>query len=531
MAPDASSPIQGSTPGCNVSTSLHRPTRLSLAGGHRRGGSLGSNHLDMLGSPTLNSHHKPPQSPLRKTVFTHDDLDDDDAQTTQNGAPDTPPAFRGIIDFANSQIGRTAMSYTGDRRRRTTTSRVDDEAQAQAAAAATSAAAAATIPSLSPPQKRQNAPSEASVTPKNSPVPGGSSRFASFASNMFKGLSSSASSPRLPTSSSGGLVTMPQDDELMNLDIDEALHAHRSEGDAFSPAAYKNLEQTASGLLHRFQAAYQQRTIEHAELRAERTVYQDERDESETRMHHLRMQLEDMARKAAEHEALVQSLVDDLDKERSERQRIMATVAGAQQQQKAPTLSSSAASMSEDLGAEEDQRRRREWQRRSINSTSSHSSGSGISTSSSAGMHSGAEGSSSSSRPDLVFDTDDESVVEDASLFSSRSRSPTIATTLTDMGPPSEPPMPPQLNKAATLRAPQQQQQQQQMNTFQKLFKGISGEPQVVTSCQNCEGQEASVAWDTVNLLKDENKGLKLRVSDLETAVEGALDAAIGVGI
>jgi len=42
--------------------------------------------------------------------------------------------------------------------------------------------------------------------------------------------------------------------------------------------------------------------------------------------------------------------------------------------------------------------------------------------------------------------------------------------------------------------------------------------------CRNCEGKEASMAWDTVGLLRAENKGLKNQVGRLESAVEGALD-------
>lgn len=74
------------------------------------------------------------------------------------------------------------------------------------------------------------------------------------------------------------------------------------------------------------------------------------------------------------------------------------------------------------------------------------------------------------------------------------------------------------------------------MNALQKLFKGISGDtpPREATgpgSCRNCEGQATSVAWDTVNLLKDENKGLKERVGELEGALDGALDVVNGVAV
>jgi hypothetical protein len=49
--------------------------------------------------------------------------------------------------------------------------------------------------------------------------------------------------------------------------------------------------------------------------------------------------------------------------------------------------------------------------------------------------------------------------------------------------------------------------------------------------CRNCLGQDAGAAWNTAELLRDENRGLKQRVEDLELAVEGALDVVRGVGM
>lgn len=301
-------------------------------------------------------------------------------------------------------------------------------------------------------------------------------------------------------------VTVPHDEELMNLDIDSALFPGGSDGEAFSPAAYKNLQQTATGLLNRFQSAYQQRTIAYHELKSERGAEADEKEEAETRMQHLKLQLEDMARKAAEHEAVIQSLMDELTREKKLRTE------ERQAREKGASLSEGS-SVSEDLNVEEDQRRRRKWRR-----------------------------SGGTNKSDVGFDTDEESV-EEASVFS-RSRSPTIATAMTDLSP-VEPPVPqiktPVIVAPRTPRlpppAPSQHRQQPQMNTFQKLFKGISGDAAKDTdargasSCRNCEGQDASIAWDTVNLLKDENKGLKERVGELEIAVEGALDAVNGIGL
>lgn len=329
-------------------------------------------------------------------------------------------------------------------------------------------------------------------TPKNvSPSPAGSSsRFNFFTASVFKG-----AAPTTP-------VAVPHDDELMNLDIESSLFPNGPGSQAFSPAAYKNLQQTATGLLQRYQSAYQQRTIAYHELKAERGAQDEEKEEAETKMHHLKMQLEDMARKAADQEAAMQSLMEELNREKKLRSEEHHHLRGAN------LLSpSEGSSVSEDLGAEEDQQRRL-W-RRSLGTV----------------------------RSEAGFDTDDESI-EEASVFS-RSRSPTIATTITDISP-TEPPTPhlktpsliasraPRLPPPTTIPAPKPQ-----MNTFQKLFKGISGDAsnhvKVVSSCQNCEGQHASVAWDTVSLLKDENRGLKDRVGELETAVEGALDVANGI--
>ncbi|PHH72357.1 hypothetical protein CDD83_4988 [Cordyceps sp. RAO-2017] len=107
------------------------------------------------------------------------------------------------------------------------------------------------------------------------------------------------------------------------------------------------------------------------------------------------------------------------------------------------------------------------------------------------------------------------------------------------MPPPPPPPTPPTQAptqaKPVAPRAPPRQSPPQ-MSTIQKLFKGMSSaeapkedEPRGPASCRNCQGQDASVAWDTASLLRDENRGLKQRVGELEEAVEEALDAVNGI--
>jgi hypothetical protein len=82
----------------------------------------------------------------------------------------------------------------------------------------------------------------------------------------------------------------------------------------------------------------------------------------------------------------------------------------------------------------------------------------------------------------------------------------------------------------------------QQRSTFQKILTGMSSPPVEEVKdpfgeigmgeegCSNCRGKSASVAWDTVGLLRAENKELKGRVGSLEEAVDGALGLCDGLG-
>ncbi|KND92159.1 hypothetical protein TOPH_03111 [Tolypocladium ophioglossoides CBS 100239] len=340
------------------------------------------------------------------------------------------------------------------------------------------------------PTRMRNSPA-ASATPTSSgqhrvSSPAAATRFSFLASSMtaLKGLTSSP-------------VTVPQDDELINLDIEAALFPSGApaEGDAFSPAAFKNLHMNAAGVLRRLQAAYQDRTIAFQELKAEQQAHDDEKIEVATRTQHLKMQLEGMAQRAAENQAIMQALMEELNEEKKLRME-------ERHARERSFISSNISTVSEDLGAEEDQRRR---DRRRSDETS---------------------------KSDLSSDTDEESS-EEASVFS-RSRSPTFTASISDAGAMETLPPPPQRAKPTTLVPPRAaRQSQSQMSAFQKLFKGISREddPRGTYSCRNCQGQDASVAWDTAGLLRDENRGLKQRVGELEAAIEEALDAVVGFGL
>ncbi|KAI0480307.1 hypothetical protein GGR56DRAFT_687329 [Xylariaceae sp. FL0804] len=372
------------------------------------------------------------------------------------------------------------------------------------------------------------------------------------------------------------------DDELCNLDIEAALFPrasmtmtttqlgqqqqqgsfgggggapdHRGGGgggsDAFSPAAYKNLQANAAGQLHRLRAAYRERTAALRELRAEREAQREEAEEAELRVRHFRAQLERMAARAAEQEASMQQLVAELRVSQQQQQQRQQHQhhhhhqhhddhhhPGGSGEAESVVLPSS----EEDLGGveqreeeEEEEGEGDEWRRRQLWRTSDLSSTAGTGTD----TESVFSRSRSPTTTVLTSGTTTERESLDASTSSSspatahahahaHARAGSTAT-------------------VPTLAVPQQQRPRpaQQLSTFQKLVKGMSsssssslgegagaGAGAGAMSCRNCQGRDSSVAWDTVSLLRDENRGLKQRVAQLEVAVEGALDAVNGFGL
>jgi hypothetical protein len=332
------------------------------------------------------------------------------------------------------------------------------------------------------------------------------SRFMSALSSRFSNPTSTPTSPSLPSQAAH--------DELYNLNIETALFPRSpsspslgSGGDSFSPAAYKNLQMNALGLLTKMQTAYREQATALRDLQAERSAQGDELEEAVTRAQHLKMQLEGMGRTAQEQEGAMKTLAEELAAERRARAKAEAAAAAAAGGR---TPSEGAASMvSEDLGVDEDRRRRRTSRRRK-----SWKEGGG--------------------RPEEEEETDEDESVESESVFS-RCRSPAL---------PAQAHLVSEASSSSSVvgegagrnhtpantagGATPKQKGGQQMNAFQKILKGISGEE---AGCRNCKGQDASVAWDTVGLLRDENRHLKTRVGELEVAVEGALDLVNGLGL
>jgi hypothetical protein len=107
-------------------------------------------------------------------------------------------------------------------------------------------------------------------------------------------------------------------DELANLDVTTALYPGGPPTE-FSPAALKNLQVNAEGILSRFQKAYQENLRVLRAVTSEKLVQADELEAAQTRNEHLKLQLTEMAERAAEQEKALQTLEQELESERRRR--------------------------------------------------------------------------------------------------------------------------------------------------------------------------------------------------------------------
>lgn len=320
------------------------------------------------------------------------------------------------------------------------------------------------------------------------------------------------------------------DDEFLTLDVTAALfpNGEPSAQDPFSPAAFKNLLMNAEGLLLKLQTAYKLRTLSLHELSAEKEAMSEELEEAETRAKCLKSQLDDMAHQMSIKDSSIAELAAELAAEKQARaeeklareQSIALVKARAERDVKRGSNSNiSIDTTGEDLDISGSGVGRRRMKRISGDSSSLSTDG-----------ESGSE-----------FEAD--------SVFS-RSRSPTF--TMSSVSVAGTIDSTPEIMQASFARVvpnpgqnPGRPKMRQQRSTFQKILSGMGStavEAEVERErdpyegigmgeegCSNCRGKDASVAWDTVGLMRAENKGLKERVGSLEAAVEGALDLCNGL--
>jgi hypothetical protein len=328
------------------------------------------------------------------------------------------------------------------------------------------------------------------------------------------------------------------DDEFLTLDIKSALFpaGPPSPQDPFSPAAFKNLQQQAEGLLQKLQTAYKLRTQSLHDLRSEKETLAEELEEAETKNNLLKANLIHVADQIAERDATIAELMTELTKEKQARAlekearelSIREVKSPIQAIRRDPTKRASTSDLSidttnEDLGISSARHRKRQS---GLTDNTDYTEG----------------------------DSDGESALDRDSTFS-RARSPvnSMAGTVDST---------PEIMQAAfgkmvpnpthtsgfAKRPPMVQQKSMFQKALGRITNGSEGSDDTViarspqknqdrydgvgmgeTGCSNCRGKDSSVAWDTVGMMRAENKGLKDRLYEMDRAVDEASDMCTGL--
>ena len=273
-------------------------------------------------------------------------------------------------------------------------------------------------------------------------------------------------------------------DEFLDLDINTALYP-TGPADQFSPASFKNHMQHAEGLLSRLQAAYKERTVALHDMTAEKETQAEELDGAETRSKHLKIQLDAMAAKLAEQDKAMMDMVEELANEKRLRRE------------------------------EEDARKR------SVKLIKPSGIGPLTPCSPEEGHKLSRQRHRMSSATETDCDSEDESSAE--SLFSRNNLSSTRIS-LSSISTTSSPETYQQPDFSGITTAHAARLRQAQPTPIKGQRPPSSSGESVVWSCANCHGVESSEAWNVVSVLKEENQGMKQRVSQMEEAIDGCLE-------
>jgi hypothetical protein len=310
------------------------------------------------------------------------------------------------------------------------------------------------------------------TTPKRpAPTPTKSQTPSSTANSRFAWLLSTPKNSGTPPSAPSPTKYHNPDDELLNLNISQSLFPH-GPVDPLEPSAFNDLLSAAETLLTRYQNSYRQLSSALRDSRAEQDAQEDELDEAETRVRHLKMQLETMAARASEQDAQMQRLNEELMFERRARQEEEAA------RKRSLALVRAASHDDQKLAS-----------RRNRISNSDVSVDSGF---------------------ESECDTDA------ASIFSrTNCLSPTGTTVSSAVS----------LAEDIDITPKHLQQRPQPVvrrSTYDRMRDGSIDVPQVGL-CRNCEGGSQASVWGRLAKEREESNALRARVEALEAAVDGAL--------
>lgn len=296
------------------------------------------------------------------------------------------------------------------------------------------------------------------------------------AGSKFAWLLSTQKNAAVPPSSQEPVYHNP-DDELLNVNIAQALFPH-GPADPLAPSSFNDLLANAERLLSRYQSSYRQLSTALVDARSEQSAQEDELDEADTRVRHLKMQLETMAARATEQDEQMRKMTEDLAFERHARQEEEAA------RKRSLALVRSQPQCEHAVCADTTPRRRN----RISNSEISVDSG---------------------------FESECET--DAASVFSRTCMSPT-GTDMSSM-------LEVDLDSTPKSRKPQPLERK---STYEKVRDGTVNLEKGGWGCANCEGGAQAAVWGRLAKEREENRTLRHRVEQLEDAVEGALNIADG---
>ena len=295
--------------------------------------------------------------------------------------------------------------------------------------------------------------------------PAMASRFSFFSSKFSLG-------QRNPTSPD-------LDNDPLDLDISQVL-SPIAPADPASIFAFKKVQQQVESLLERLQSAYREQTLQMREMAAEKEALAEEASGAETRARHLKMQLDDLSVKVTEQDEAMMNLVDGLALER--------------------------------LARREEEEARKRTIRLVEQASSSRVDNRRV--------------SQANTVSDSGFESEDESLAD--SLFSRRNEAHSPTTSMSSIST-SISPDANQLQElqvtsttlqAARLRIPTSHTVKANGGSDRH---DISQEP-APSDCPKYHGVRDSEAWSVFGVLQEENRCLKHRVEELESALDGCLD-------
>ncbi|KAF2176803.1 hypothetical protein K469DRAFT_722030 [Zopfia rhizophila CBS 207.26] len=316
-------------------------------------------------------------------------------------------------------------------------------------------------------------------TPKQ-PIPTSAKTQNPTTGSKFAWLLSTQKNAVIPPPVSSPTYHNPSD-ELLNLNIPQALFPH-GPVDPLAPSSFHDLLSTAESLLTRYQNSYRSLSTTLCDLKAEQSAQDDELDEAETRVRHLKMQLESMAARATEQDAQMQRLKEELEFERRARKE--------EEQARKRSLALVKAPACHKSDGEIISPRRRN---RVSNSDVSVDSG---------------------------FESECESEV--ASIFSRANGAMSPTDTL-----PSSASSQFDVQNDTTPKG-KKPQPLQRRSTYDKVMDGSVDLEKGGWGCTNCEGGAQAAVWGRLAKEREENGMLRRRVVALEDAVDGALNVVDG---